>query len=246
MSEKQLTEITNPRCNAACTKLTVFIAGDSTACNYEPSRAPRAGWGQMIDRFFDANYVSVRNMAISGRSSMSFINEGVLAKILSEIKSGDYLLIQFGHNDAKKEDSTRYTDPDTYQSYLTQYVTGAQKAGANPVLITSVNRRNFENGKLVLTHGAYPGAMIDLARKLQIPLIDITEQSRVFFEEAGEEGTKKLFLWLEPGESVNYPEGVKDDTHFQENGATEIAKLVIRGIKDLNLPLVKYIKFAHK
>lgn len=221
-------------------KVTVFIAGDSTACNYESSRAPRAGWGQMIGQFFDANYVLFENRAVSGRSSMSFINEGALAKILSDIKTGDYLLIQFGHNDSKKEDQTRYTDPDTYQSYLTQYLIGAQKAGANPLLITPVNRRNFENGKLVSTHGAYPKAMIDLAMKLKVPVIDLTEQSRIFFEELGEAKTKKLFLWLQPGESVNYPEGVEDNTHFSENGATEIAKLIARGIGELNLPLAKY------
>ncbi len=222
-------------------QIRVFIAGDSTACDYEPSRAPRAGWGQMIGGFFDRNFISIENRAISGRSSMSFINEGVLAKILAEIKSGDYLLIQFGHNDSKKEDPNRYSDPGAYQSYLSQYVNGARKAGANPVLITPVNRRCFENGRLILTHGDYPRAMITLAEKLEAPIIDLTEDSRVLFEELGEERTKKLFLWLKPGASINYPEGVQDDTHFSENGATEIAKLIIRGVKELNLPLAKYI-----
>ncbi len=241
MPEKQLTETANLKCNTARAKVAAFIAGDSTACNYEPSRAPRAGWGQMIGRFFDPDYVSIQNLAVSGRSSMSFINEGVLAKILAEIKPGDYLLIQFGHNDAKIEDPARYTDPETYQSYLAQYVTGARKAGANPVLITPVNRRNFEKGRLVLTHGAYPGAMTALAKGQNVPLIDLTEGSRVLFEGLGEENTKKLFLWLKPGASVNYPEGVQDDTHFSEQGATEIAKLIVREIKELNLPLAKHI-----
>lgn len=224
-------------------KLTVFIAGDSTACDYEPSRAPRAGWGQMIGRFFDQNRVAIANRAISGRSSMSFINEGALDGILADIKSGDYLLIQFGHNDAKKEDPTRYADPDTYQSYLSQYVNGARQAGANPVLITPVNRRRFEQGRLVPTHGLYPEAMIALAKKENVPLIDLTERSRVLFEALGEEKTKELFLWLEPGVSVNYPEGVQDDTHFTEQGATEIAKLIVQGIRELDLPLARYIRW---
>lgn len=224
-------------------KLTVFIAGDSTACDYEPSRAPRAGWGQMIGRFFDQNRVAIVNRAISGRSSKSFINEGALDGILADIKSGDYLLIQFGHNDAKKEDPTRYADLDTYQSYLSQYVNGARQAGANPVLITPVNRRRFENGRLVPTHGPYPEAMIALAKKENVPLIDLTERSRVLFETLGEEKTKELFLWLEPGVSVNYPEGVQDDTHFAEKGAIEIAKLIVQGIRELDLPLARYISW---
>lgn len=223
-------------------KITVFIAGDSTACDYEQSRAPRAGWGQMIGGFFDGNFISIENRAISGRSSMSFINEGALDGILADIKPGDYLLIQFGHNDAKKEDPARYSDPATYQSYLYQYVNGARQAGANPVLITPVHRRSFAKGRLVSTHGLYPGAMTALAKKEKAPLVDLTELSRVLFETLGEEKTKELFLWLKPGVSVNYPEGVQDDTHFAENGATEIGKLIVRGIKELNLPLAKYIR----
>lgn len=229
--------------NSIREKIRIFIAGDSTACDYEPSRAPRAGWGQMIGRFFDQNRVAIVNRAISGRSSKSFINEGALDGILADIKSGDYLLIQFGHNDAKKEDPTRYADPDTYQSYLTQYVNGARQAGANPVLITPVNRRRFENGRLVPTHGLYPKAMIALAKKENVPLIDLTERSRVLFEALGEEKTKELFLWLEPGVSVNYPEGVQDDTHFAEKGAIEIAKLIVQGIRELDLPLARYISW---
>ncbi len=223
-------------------KITVFIAGDSTACDYGQSRVPQAGWGQMIGRFFDQDHVAIDNRAISGRSSMSFINEGALAKILTEIKSGDYLLIQFGHNDAKKEDPTRYSALDTYRDYLSQYVNGARQAGASPVLITPVHRRSFEKGRLVSTHGPYPEAVIALAKAANVPLIDLTERSRVLFEELGEEKTKELFLWLEPGASVNYPEGVQDDTHFSERGAAEIAELIVRGIKELDLPLAKYIR----
>ena len=183
------------------------------------------------------------NRAVSGRSSMSFINEGLLAKILADLKAGDYLLIQFGHNDAKKEDPTRYADPVAYQTYLAQYVNGARKAGAIPVLITPVNRRKFdENGKLIPTHGVYPEAMIKLAGELQVPLIDLTERSRVLFEKLGPEETKRLFLWFKPGENSNYPEGIQDDTHFSETGALEIAKLIVAGIRELNLPLAKYLK----
>ena len=155
-------------------KITVFIAGDSTACDYGPSRAPRAGWAQMIGAFFDEQQIIIENRAISGRSSKSFIDEGALDGILADIKSGDYLLIQFGHNDAKKEDPSRYSDPETFKTYLSQYMDGARRRGAKPVLITPVHRRSFEKGRLVSTHGAYPGAVTALAKGLKVPLIDLT------------------------------------------------------------------------
>lgn len=227
---------------AAAEKTTIFIAGDSTACNYEAARAPRTGWGQVLKTFFNDN-VAVQNEAVSGRSSKSFIDEGYLAKILNQIKANDYLLIQFGHNDEKKNDATRYTEPfTTYKSYLTQYINGARAKGAIPVLLTPVNRYKFDaNGKVVPTHGDYPKAVLQLGAKLKVPVIDITEKSRILFESLGPEKTFKLFMNLNPGESPNYPNGNKDNTHFTREGATAIAKLVVDGIRENNLPLAKYI-----
>ena len=228
---------------AAESKTVVYIAGDSTACNYERERYPRAGWGQVIQQFFNDSII-VRNEAVSGRSSKSFIQEGILTKILAQIKPNDYLFIQFGHNDEKKNDEARYTEPSTtYKSYLTQYIEAARKGGAIPVLLTPINRRSFDSdGIMTPTHGDYPQAVLELGTELKVPVIDTTAQSKFLFEKLGVEKTKKLFLHLEPGESPNYPKGVQDNTHFCEHGATEIARLVIQGIKEAQLPLAKFIR----
>lgn len=222
--------------------LRLFIVSDSTACNYGADVYPRAGWGQVI-RYFFSEQVEVVNAAASGRSSKSFIDEKRLDRVLAQIKEGDYLLIQFGHNDSKPE-AVRFTDPfTTYQDYLRQYIDGARAKGAIPVLLTPVNRRNFAaGGKLCLTHGDYPAAMLQLGEKLNVPVLEIGAKSQVLFEKLGREGTKKIFLWLQPGEHPNYPEGIEDNTHFCEAGATEIAKLVVEGIKELSLPLASYIR----
>jgi lysophospholipase L1-like esterase len=220
----------------------IFIVGDSTACNYPPSQAPRAGWGQVLPEFF-GDEVEVVNAAASGRSSKSFIAEKRLDKVLSGIEPGDYLLIQFGHND-QKPDAERHTDPfTTYQEYLRVYINSAREKGVIPILLTPVNRRNFAaGGKLKLTHGEYPAAMQQLGEELNVPVIDLGAKSQVLFEAWGETGTKKLFLWLKPGEHPNYPEGVEDNTHFCVTGAVEIAKLVVEGIRELALPLAAYLK----
>ncbi|URZ00411.1 rhamnogalacturonan acetylesterase [Clostridium felsineum] len=223
--------------------ITVYIAGDSTVSNYTSDVAPRAGWGQVVGQYF-SKYVTVDNCAISGRSSKSFIDEGHLNEILSKIKPNDYLLIQFGHNDEKIQDPTRYTDPDTtYKSYLKQYIDGARSHHATPVLITPVSRRSFDaNGKITPSHGKYPSAMIDLAKEENVTVIDLTSVSAAYFENLGPLKTENIFLHLKPDENPNYPNGVSDDTHFQERGAKKVAKLVLKELKKSNCPLKYYIK----
>lgn len=224
-------------------KYKLYIAGDSTASNYDQDRAPRAGWGQVIDRFFNDN-IKVINKAASGRSSKSYYEEGRLDEILDEISNGDYLFIQFGHND-QKDGKKRHTSPfDTYQSYLSKYIEGARKNSAIPVLITPVSRRNFDEKKLLDTHGSYPQSMMKLAEELDVPLINITHKSKILFENLGLEKTKDIFLWLEAGEHTNYPEGVEDNTHFCESGAIQIAELIVEGIRELGLELKNYINKA--
>jgi lysophospholipase L1-like esterase len=220
--------------------ITIYIAGDSTACNYGPESAPRAGWGQIFQGFFD-NGVAIRNEAISGRSSRSFIEEGALDLIKKDIRTNDYLFIQFGHNDEKIEDPTRYTEPDTsFKECLTRYIDTARNAGAFPVLITPVNRNKFGgDGKLEPTHGKYPKATIELAETLKVPLIDLTAMSKKLFKALGQERMKEIFLHLEAGENPNYPEGIIDNTHFQVSGAIEIAKLIIKGIHEISLPVLE-------
>ncbi|MFB3168607.1 rhamnogalacturonan acetylesterase [Neobacillus sp. 179-C4.2 HS] len=229
--------------NSHKNRITVYLAGDSTVSNYDTSLAPRAGWGQVFDRLFDDKIV-VKNEASSGRSSKSFIDEGRLDSILNQIEKGDYLFIQFGHNDEKVEDPTRYTEPySTYKGYLKQYIDGARAKGATPVLVTPVERRRFTaEGIARDSHGVYPEAMKELGLEEKVPVIDLTAKSKALFQELGPEGTKDLFLWFGAGEQVNYPNGVQDNTHFQEAGAEMIAHLVLQGIEESHLvPLRNHI-----
>jgi lysophospholipase L1-like esterase len=211
----------------------VHLAGDSTMADKDPEIYPEMGWGQRIGDYF-TDKVLFHNYARNGRSSRSFIDEGLLENIATKIKEKDFLFIQFGHND-QKDDINRRTEPFyTYQSYLSQYILIARKAGATPVLVTPVSRRKFdENAKIINTHSPYDEAMKALAHEMHIPLIDLCEKSKILLEKYGDEESKKLFLWVKPGEYAKYPEGRSDDTHFQARGAYEIAGLVVEGIKEV-------------
>jgi lysophospholipase L1-like esterase len=218
---------------SAAAPVQVFVAGDSTASTYRSSQAPRAGWGQALPVFLTPDAVAV-NEALSGASSKSFADLGRLDRILSRIKRGDYLLISFGHNDEKKEDPARYTEPSTtYKAYLSQYIDKSRAKGAKPVLVTSVERRRFTStGAISPSHGAYPAAMRQLAAAKGVPLVDLTASSTALFTRAGVEGTKKYFLHLKAGQSPNYPNGVEDNTHFQATGAIEVARLVATALRN--------------
>jgi lysophospholipase L1-like esterase len=217
----------------------IFLVGDSTVANYPEHEAPMAGWGQVFDSFL-TDQATIYNEAMCGRSSNSFIEEGRLKNVLENIQCDDYLFIQFGHNDQKSYGTQPFT---TYQFYLTQYITGAREKGAIPVLITPVHRRNFDReGELVNTLDDYPEAMLQLATKLDVPLIDLWGKTEVLYQSLGAEGSKQLFVWFEPNEHPNYPEGIHDNTHFCKNGAIKIARLVTEGIQELKLPLAAYVK----
>ncbi|MDM5327885.1 rhamnogalacturonan acetylesterase [Neobacillus sp. CF12] len=217
----------------------IFLAGDSTVANCPRSEAPMAGWGQVFQSFF-TNDIKVLNFAKGGASTNTFIEQGYLDIILEFIQPNDYLFIQFGHNDQKSFGTQPFT---TYQSYLTEYINGARERGAIPVLITSVNRRNFdENNILVHTLGDYPKAMLQLAEKLDVQVINLLEKTEKLYQSLGPEGSKQLFTWFDANEHPNYPEGIQDNTHFCEHGAREVGKLVIEGIKELQLPIVSFIK----
>ncbi|MGG3562914.1 rhamnogalacturonan acetylesterase [Neobacillus rhizosphaerae] len=227
--------------------ITVYLAGDSTVSNYSSSLAPRTGWGQVLEKYFDEQ-VTIKNEATPGRSSKSFIDEGRLDTILNEIDKGDYLFIQFGHNDEKIKDPNRYTEPySTYKNYLKQYIDGARAKQAIPVLVTPVERRYFtEDGVLSRTHGDYPAAMKELGLVEHVPVIDLTSKSHSLFQKLGPKSTKDVFLYLDDHENGNYPNGVQDNTHFQQDGAKLIARLVIEGIEESNLvPLTTHLEKDH-
>ncbi|WP_438446065.1 rhamnogalacturonan acetylesterase [Gorillibacterium sp. sgz5001074] len=238
-----------PRVNAVeiaprDTAVTLFLAGDSTVTDQPAEGWPYTGWGQMLPKWLKAD-VAVANYALSGRSSKSFISEGHLDKIWARMKPQDYLLIQFGHND-QKADEERHTDPfTTYKETLKLYIDGARSRQAVPVLVTSVQRRFFDaEGRLIDTHGDYLTAMRELAQEEGVPLVDLAEKSRRLFEELGPEETKKLFLWAVPGEYINHPNGVEDNTHFHELGGIRVAELVAESLKELGLqPLRMYLRF---
>jgi lysophospholipase L1-like esterase len=199
---------------------TLYIAGDSTAAQKYSDAAPETGWGMALP-FFLRSDLAVANHAVNGRSSKSFIDEGRLDAILRLIKPGDFLLIQFGHNDEKTADPTRYTEPwTTYQDYLRRYVDGARAKGARPVLATSVERRKFDaSGNALPTHGEYPAAMRALAKEEGVALLDIQALSLALWQKLGVEETKKYFNWTDTEQ---------DNTHFNPPGAIEVARLVAR------------------
>ncbi|QYR22021.1 GDSL family lipase [Paenibacillus sp. sptzw28] len=219
----------------------VYLAGDSTVMTYPSRFYPQAGWGQKIANYFTKD-VTFTNRAIGGRSSKSFVRDGRLDNILTEIRPNDYLFIQFGHNDASSVPE-RHTDPyTTYKQYLAMYVDGARQRHAQPVLITPVGRRSWDSAGLFKNDFPdYYDAMKQVAAEKGVPLLDLNARSIAYYNTVGIEESKSLFFWLEPGVYPNWPNGVQDNTHFQEYGAEQIARLVSDGVRDLHLPIEAFL-----
>ncbi|MCU1404906.1 MAG: rhgT [Glaciihabitans sp.] len=210
---------------------TLVVVSDSTACSYEPARAPRTGWGQSLAL---ATERPVRNAAISGASSRSFIESGALDDVLEGLQSGDVLLIGFGHNDAKPDD--RFADVFLqYPAQLRRYLVGARSRGATPVLLTPVERRLFTGGRAQSTHGGYPARVRALAAEEGVTLVDLNLSTRALWQELGEDDSRRAFLHLAPGEWPGYPDGLTDDTHLSEWGAGLVAGLVATGLRDAGI-----------
>ena len=207
----------------------IWIIGDSTV---EDNTPPFRGWGWALPEFVKDG-VTVKNHALSGRSSRSFWEEGLFQPVAEGMEKGDMLLIQFGHNDEK--DDERHTDPDTtFPEWLMRYVNAAREKGALPVLLTPVSRRFFVgDGNMLYTHGEYPRAIRQLAAKENIPLCDSKLDSRKLYLQLGEEKTAELFVRLAPGEHPDFPDGHDDKTHFNAYGAKQIAGLVAQELKQI-------------
>ncbi|WP_458119940.1 rhamnogalacturonan acetylesterase [Paenibacillus sp. Z6-24] len=215
---------------------TIYLAGDSTVQSYRESQRPQAGWGQMIGRYLDDS-IAVSNHAIGGRSSRSFIEQGRLDTIIGQLQTGDYLMIQFGHNDADRKPE-RYTPVGDYRNYLKVYIHGARSKGATPILVTPVSRRDYNpDGQFNVSFPEYVEAMKQVAAETQTPLLDLSARSVAYYNAVGIEGTTSIFLHVQPGVYPYFPNGVVDNTHFQEYGAVQIAGLVADGLRELNLPL---------
>src|ERR1044071_1520730 len=211
-------------------KTTIWMIGDSTMAIKDPKAYPESGWGMPFVYFFDST-VQVDNRAKNGRSSKSFIAENLWQPILDNMKEGDFVLIQFGHNDESKEKGERYSPPDLFKANLLRYVNETRSKKAIPVLITPVSRRKFdETGHNVLTHAEYSAYVKEVAEANNVYFIDLDTKSRELYDKFGAETSRLLFLHLQPGEHPNYPDGKEDNTHFSELGARLIAQLVLAEI----------------
>ncbi len=222
---------------------TLYIAGDSTVQTYDAEAwAPQAGWGQMIDRFLDDD-VNVANHAIGGRSSKNFITQGRLDEILRAVRPGDYLFVQFGHNDATQGVDDRYASPADYKEYLRVYVQGVRQRGGTPVLVTPVSRRSFnpETGQFNVSFPDYVAKMTELAAEEHVMLADLSASSRNYLNEIGPEAAKAVFLHVDPGVFPNRPAGTVDDTHFQEYGAIQMARLVAQDVRGFADPIAAHV-----
>jgi DNA sulfur modification protein DndE len=221
----------------------IFMIGDSTMADKPLADNPERGWGQLFPNFF-TDEVSVKNYAVNGRSTKSFIKEGRWDSVLKYLQKDDWVFIQFGHNDSKSEDTNRYAAPTgAYRDNLIRFVKEARAKGANPILVTPVMRRKFdEKGKFVDTHGQYPDVVRALAAEMKVPLIDLHKSSQALIEKQGVEDSKNLFLWIDPKHFKAAADGKKDDTHFSEYGASSIASLVCDEMRTRKIALAEYLR----
>jgi lysophospholipase L1-like esterase len=219
------------------TQSRIFLIGDSTMADKPLVDNPEHGWGQMLPLFFTKN-VQIHNHAVNGRSTKSFIAEGRWAAVYNQLQPGDYVFIQFGHNDAKKEDTTRFAAPrPDYKNNLEKFVRDAREKKAVPILLTPVTRRDFDSsGKYVGTHGDYPAVMKEVAEEENVPLIDMFEKSKKLVKLLGDEPSKSLYLNGVKNEFRNWNKK-RDNTHFTRPGAIQMALLAVEGIKKLHLQL---------
>lgn len=209
----------------------IFLAGDSTMSIKEFRAFPETGWGMPFKFFWDST-VSIENRARNGRSTKTFILEGHWQKIMKDARQGDYVLIQFGHNDESIDKKERYTSPDTFRTNLVRFILEAKENKVTPIMISPVSRRKFNSqGIAVETHGIYSELVKDVANQHKVFFIDLDKKSRELFQQLGVENSKLLFLHLAAGEHPNYPEGKSDNTHFNELGARLMAQIVLSELK---------------
>jgi len=217
-------------------RVNIFLAGDSTISIKEPRYYPETGWGMPFVYFWDST-VTVVNKARNGRSTSSFRNEGLWKQIMDECSEGDYIFVQFGHNDEVPTKKT-YTTETEFKANLVRYVTETREKKATPLLLTPVARRKFNAaGNIEGTHDVYAQIVREVANENGVWLIDLDKKSQELYQQMGVENSKLLFVQLKPGEHPHYPEGKEDNTHFSELGARLIAQLVLKELKSLNTAL---------
>jgi len=219
----------------------LFLIGDSTMSQKIPERAPETGWGMALEDL-TTPLLDVENHAVNGRSTKSFRDEGRWQAVLDQLQPGDYVLIQFGHNDEKEKDPTRYAAPWTdYADNLRRYVSEARERGAAPLLATSICRRHFDaNGQLENTHGDYPDAVRQVADNMQVTLIDLQKSTCQSLREMGPGPSTSLFLHVKPGEYAYYKDGKIDNTHLSPKGALWVARMAVEQLRGQSHALARY------
>ena len=230
---------------AALAAPTLHLIGDSTMADKPKELAnPETGWGQALPALLKPEAGRVVNYAMNGRSTKSFIDEGRWTKVVSALQSGDFVIIQFGHNDEKVDKPAVYAAPrGAYQENLRRFVREARAHGATPLLATPVARRKWnERGELVDTHGDYPAALRAVAAAENVPLLELKSLTAELERGHGVEGSKRLHLHYAGGVYARWPQEVKDDTHFSEYGAARVAALAVQEWLRLGLPLTAWVK----
>lgn len=221
---------------------TIFLCGNSTVVDQDEE--PWASWGQMIPSFFNDN-VAFANFAESGECANTFMAAKRLDKALSMMKPGDYLIMEFAHNDQKQKGP----GVGAYYSFATSiktYIDLVRAKGGHPILVTPTRRRMFKDGRMTNTHSNYPEAIHWIAEKENVPLIDLQESTRILFEAMGEEGSKRAYVHYPAGTYPGQTKPFADNTHFNPYGAYEIAKCVVEGMKQLNLPFITHLRSNYK
>lgn len=234
---------------------TLYLIGDSTVTDYslesdyESKRYPQMGWGQVFQSFFDAkgalqvryitgaDSIRVDDRARGGRSTRTFFQEGRWRSIYESLQQGDLVLMQFGHNDQAENKPLRYVNVEGYKEFLRLYVNQTRQKGAEPIILTPVNRNYpWTEGQLGNCHGEYPQAAKEVAEELEVRLIDLGQLSIDHFTSKGKDYvTKRYFMNLPPGKYETYPDGLNDNTHFQPEGARAVAGLVFEAMKKMNI-----------
>lgn len=216
---------------------TIFLAGNSTVV--DQAQEPYSAWGQMIPRFFQSGEVVFANHAESGESLRSFLSEKRLDKVLSQMKTGDYLFIEFAHNDQKQKDLRPFVE---YKALVKKFIAETKNKGGIPVLVTSMHRRNFDStGHIINTLGDFPEAMRQTAQEENIALIDLNAMSKTLWEALGAEQAKKAFVHYPANSFPNQEKPTADDTHFSNYGAYQLAKCIVEGIKKAQLGIAKQL-----
>jgi lysophospholipase L1-like esterase len=224
-------------------KIKVYLIGDSTMCLYTARQFPINGWGMPFANYFDAS-VTIDNRAKGGRSTRTFLAENRWKPIADSLNAGDYVLMQFGHNDEgpPPQYADRYTPVPDYKVNLTKFILETRAKNAIPILITPVSRRGFnKDGTSKETHIEYTKAVFELGAQYNVPVIDLDKKSREYYQQLGPERSKLLFMELDSAEHPNYPLGRHDNTHFNEFGARKMAEIVLNDLKEKHLELADRI-----